>query len=220
MPGPDAAFWQQRFESGDTPWDRGAPSPQLLRWIQQATLAPCRIAVPGCGTGWEAVELARCGFEVVAVDYSAAACERTTARAREAGVRLTVERADVTLWRPERPFDAVYEQTCLCALHPSRWRAYADSIESWIRPGGRLLALFMQRPREAAVAQGIVEGPPYHCDLTAMHALLPDQAWAWPRGALVKVPHPAGWHELAAVIERRGAASPGSAGAHTFPVSG
>ncbi len=33
MHGPDAAFWQDRFERGDTPWDRGGPSPQLMAWL-------------------------------------------------------------------------------------------------------------------------------------------------------------------------------------------
>jgi len=29
MPGPDIAFWQDKFTHAQTPWDRGAPSPQL-----------------------------------------------------------------------------------------------------------------------------------------------------------------------------------------------
>lgn len=204
MPGPDAAFWQQRFESGDTPWDRGSPSPMLLRWLDAGTLAPCRIAVPGCGSGWEVAELARRGFEVTAIDLVAAACARTKGRLASGGLKAEVVQANVLAWTPARAFDAVYEQTCLCAMHPSLWAGYARGIEGWIRPGGSLCALFMQRPRPAAVDEGRIEGPPYHCDIAAMQLLFPPGRWAWPQPPLQKVLHPAGWHELAARLVRPG----------------
>ncbi|MEY4535494.1 MAG: hypothetical protein RLZZ246_1812, partial [Planctomycetota bacterium] len=72
MTGPDAAFWQERFEQGDTPWDRGAPGPQLLRWLDAGELMPCTIIVPGCGSGWEIAELSRRGFRVTGVDCATA----------------------------------------------------------------------------------------------------------------------------------------------------
>lgn len=124
MPGPDAAFWQKRFESGDTPWDRGAAGPQLLAWLDAGALQPCRIAVPGCGNGWEVVELARRGFDVVGIDLVPAACARASAAMAAAGVQGSVVQSDVLAYRPASAFDAVYEQTCLCALHPSLWGQY------------------------------------------------------------------------------------------------
>jgi hypothetical protein len=63
--------------------------------------------------------------------------------------------------------------------------------------------MFMQRPRASAVDEGRIEGPPYHCDVTAMHLLFSSEAWAWPEPPLPKVAHPAGWHELAACLQRR-----------------
>jgi hypothetical protein len=46
MSGPDVAFWQQRFDAGQLPWDRGQPNPRLAAWLSAGTLAPCRVAVP------------------------------------------------------------------------------------------------------------------------------------------------------------------------------
>lgn len=204
MSGPDAAFWQTRFETGDTPWDRGGPSPQLACWIAAGVLRRCRIAVPGCGSGWEVAELARQGFEVVAIDCTAAACERTEGHLASAGLRAEVVRADALTYRPERPFDAVYEQTCLCAMHPTRWRAYETALASWLRPGGSLLALFAQRPRPAAVEEGLIEGPAYHCDINAMRMLFEDDRWLWPAPPYARVPHPRGFHELGMELRRRG----------------
>lgn len=61
MAGPNAAFWQARFEEGSTPWDRGGASPQLERWLQDGALpSGARVLVPGCGSGYEvAVVLTR-----------------------------------------------------------------------------------------------------------------------------------------------------------------
>jgi len=199
MAGPDRQFWEKRFAAGETPWDRGRANPQLEAWLQAGALAPCRILVPGCGSGYEVAELARRGFDVVGLDYAAGALERT--RARLGGASAELVQADVLEWQPRRAFDAIYEQTCLCALYPDHWRAYADRLHRWLAPAGRLFALFVQLPR-AGAAEGRIEGPPYHCDINAMRALFPEPQWAWPRPPYPRVGHPAGLAELAVVLAR------------------
>jgi len=62
LAGPTREFWDARFQSGETPWDRGDASPQLAAWLAAGTLAPCRILVPGCGSGHEVALLASAGF--------------------------------------------------------------------------------------------------------------------------------------------------------------
>jgi SAM-dependent methyltransferase len=202
MAGPTKGFWEQRFAEGNTPWDRGESSPQLEKWIRSGLLKPCRILVPGCGSGYEVVELALAGFEVTGLDYSDRAIARAHDNLKDAGVDATLVQADALAWRPDRPFDALYEQTCLCALYPDHWREYADQIYRWTAPGGRLFALFVQMLREGA-AQGFVQGPPYHCDINAMRALLPDSRWDWPKPPYARIAHPAGLEELAVVLARR-----------------
>jgi SAM-dependent methyltransferase len=176
----------------------------LLAWLDAGALAPCRVAVPGCGGGWEVTELARRGFGVTAVDSSAEACERTRARLAAGGLAAEVVHADVTRWRPTAPFEAVYEQTCLCAMHPVHWRSYERSLAEWLRPGGTLFAMFAQRPRPEAVDAGIIEGPPYHCDINAMRMLFDDARWRLPEPPYPVARHPNGMHELGLVIRRAG----------------
>ena len=202
MAGPDVDFWQTRFDAGRTPWDRGAASPQLARWLDSGELAPCRIAVPGSGSGYEVVRLAQEGFDVTGLDYAPAAVARTCAALDAAGASARVIEADVLSWSPSTPFDAIYEQTCLCALHPDHWVAYARQLRAWVRPGGRVFALFMQAVRPGA-ASGLIEGPPYHCDVNAMRALFDQSRWTWPEPAYGRVPHPIGFAELAVVLTRR-----------------
>lgn len=200
---PDAEFWQSRFETGQTPWDRGAASPQFERWLAEGRLRPpASVLVPGCGSGYEVERLAAAGFDVTAVDYASSAVARVRGRLALAGLPGEVVLADLLDWMPSRRYDAVYEQTCLCAMHPSAWTAYAARMAAWVVPGGRLFALFMQALRPAA-ANGVLVGPPYHCDIGAMRALFPDARWRWPEAPYARVSHPAGWEELAVVLERR-----------------
>jgi SAM-dependent methyltransferase len=204
MAGPDLQFWEQRFAQGDTPWDRRETSPQLLTWLDAGALDGVgggRIAVPGCGSGHEVATLAARGFDVIGLDYAPAAVAQARGRLPPADA-ARVQQADVLRWSPEQPLAAVYEQTCLCALHPDDWLAYAIQLQRWLRVGGQLFALLMQARRDDA-AKGLVQGPPYHCDINAMRALFPASAWHWPAPPYAQNAHQMGWHELAVVLTRR-----------------
>lgn len=201
MAGPTQDFWQQRFESGQTPWDRGGAHPQLLQWLDEGLIAPGQtVLVPGCGRGHELLALGQAGVAATGLDYAPAAV--ALARERLGKLPGSVEQADVLAWQPAAPVDRVYEQTCLCALHPDHWRRYADQLHAWIKPGGLLLALFMQARRDSA-ASGVVEGPPYHGDINAMRALFPATRWDWPAPPYPLQAHAQGWAELALVLRRR-----------------
>lgn len=102
MAGPTTDFWQQRFENKETGWDRGAPSPQLLAWLENGALQPGRIPVPGCGGGWEVAELARRGFDVIGIDYTPAAVGRTRALLSDQGLAAEVVQADVLTYQPQQ----------------------------------------------------------------------------------------------------------------------
>ncbi len=189
-----AASWDRRYREGDIPWDRGEPSPALVDWLARGRLGGPRVLVPGCGAGHEVVMLAGRGFHVTAVDFAASAIESLARRLAEQGLDADLECADLLHWQPAAPFDAIYEQTSLCALEPGNWRAYADALAGWLRPGGELFALFMQTARAG--------GPPWHCDPIAMHRLFRAPAWHWLDVPARTVPHPAGFHERPAVLRR------------------
>lgn len=185
------------------PWDRGEANPQLGAWLSAGALQPCRILVPGCGSGYEVAALAAAGFEVTALDYAPVAIERTRKLLEAGKLKAELFEADALAWQPERAFDAIYEQTCLCALYPDDWRAYADQLHRCLAPGGQLFALFVQFARPGA-AEGAIQGPPYHCDINGMRALFPEPLWSWPKPPYPRTSHPRGLDELAVILERRG----------------
>ncbi len=187
--------WEGRWRRGETGWDRGGPNPALMRWLEDGALEPCRVLIPGCGRGYEAVELARRGFEVTAIDIAPSAVHALKRALEDEGLAARVILGDLFEFEPDAPFDAVYEQTCLCAIEPGQRAAYERRLQEWLRPEGRLLALFMQTGRAC--------GPPFHCDLLDMRRLFADSRWRWPEGAMpLFSPHRNGRFELGYVLRR------------------
>jgi methyl halide transferase len=186
-----AVDWEARFREGNTRWERGALHPAFLAWRAGGDLEPCRILVPGAGRSPEPLALAEAGFAVTVVDIAPSAI--AFQRERLAPHGGTVISSDLLKWSAGTPFDAVYDQTCLCALPPPVLPAYAARLSTWLRPGGRLFALFMQTGREG--------GPPFDCPPEAMRALLPGAIWAWPARLGDPVAHAAG-EEIPAILRR------------------
>ena len=188
----DKAFWEDKYHAGETGWDRGGASPALTAWLDE--LKPCRILIPGCGRGHEVIELARRGFAVTGIDIATPAIEHLQTELAREGLTATLIHGD--LFEAElSPFDAIYEQTCLCAMPPARWPDYEQWLFHHLRPGGVLLAQFMQTGAEG--------GPPFHCELSEMKTLFDAPRWQWPESAGETVPHPSGLHEIPCRLIRR-----------------
>lgn len=163
--------WENRYQQRQTGWDRGAASPNLRYWLDSAYLIPCRILVPGCGNGHEVVALAAQGFDVVAIDIAPTPINNLRQALDLQNLTAELVQADFLEWRTEAPFDAIYEQTSLCALPPEIWPQYENSLYQWLKPKGKLFAQFMQTGKE--------DGPPFHCEVDAMNGLFDSQRWLW-----------------------------------------
>lgn len=190
-----AIDWEARYRDGATGWERPGPNPAFQAWIESGALAPCRILVPGGGRSPEPLVLAEAGFQVTVVDAAESAVAVQRARLERLHVPAQVECADLFQWQPSLPYDAVYDQTCLCALPPATWPDYASRLHGWLRPGGRLFILFMQTGTEG--------GPPFHCDMARMRDLFPTTHWDWDAPLPPRVEHPSGRTEQPALLRAR-----------------
>jgi SAM-dependent methyltransferase len=190
-----ADYWQNRYNQGTTGWDRGEPSPGLKWFQQQVSSADCpRVLVPGCGRGHEVSALAAAGYAVTAIDFAPAAVNQVQATLAARQLNAEILQADLLEYSPSAPFDAVYEQTCLCAMHPDQWSQYVQKLTQWLRPGGKLFAVFMQTTSS--------EGPPFACRLPQMRQLFGSEVWEW-HPVLGRIDHPLGLHEWACLLQRR-----------------
>ena len=91
------------------------------------------------GEGRNGVFLAEQGLDVLAMDFSPTALAKSQALARQRGVTIRTEQADLDTWRwPAGAFDvvaAIFFQFC---APPLRTRVF-DSITRALKPGGLLL---------------------------------------------------------------------------------
>jgi len=138
--------WEARYNAGDTPWEKGAPHPALVEWLQKNSLSG-RVLVPGCGAGHDVREISRNpASEVVGFDIAPSAI-------RMAGSFAPVGRETFVLGdflagdaRRLGPFDALFEHTCFCAIHPTRRADYAREASAALKPGGLLVGIFYGNP--------------------------------------------------------------------------
>jgi cyclopropane fatty-acyl-phospholipid synthase-like methyltransferase len=167
--------WETLYQTGSIGWDRGGSSGNLSYWFEHHLLNPCRILIPGCGNGYEVMELMKRGFDVVAIDIAPTAIAnlRTMLKKENTQIAGNVELVlgDFFAWHPEEKFDAIFEQTSLCALSPERWAQYETQLYQWLKPQGKLFAQFMQTGKETE--------PPYHCAINTMIGLFPEKKWRW-----------------------------------------
>jgi cyclopropane fatty-acyl-phospholipid synthase-like methyltransferase len=91
------------------------------------------------GEGRNGVFLAERGLDVVTMDFSPAAVAKARALAKERGVEIQAEQADLETWKwPVGEFDvvaAIFFQFC---APPLRTRVF-DNIKQALKPGGLLL---------------------------------------------------------------------------------
>ena len=149
--------WDERYSTGDTPWDSGRPSKELERILQEGWVGPCRVLEMGCGTGTNAVFLAQRGFDVTAIDTVAQAIEQGKAKAVEAGVDVRFLQAD-TLELPDLgpAFPFVFDRGLYHILRSIDLKAFVEALRRVTEPASVYLTL-TGNANEPAPEEG---GPP------------------------------------------------------------
>ena len=134
---PDFERWQARFAEpgylfGTAPNAFLKAQAPLLRRGERA------LAIAD-GEGRNGVFLAEQGLDVLSVDFSPVAQAKALALAKERGVTLRVEQADMTNWRwPEAEFDVVAAIFFQFTNPPERAEMFAG-IKRTLKSGGLLL---------------------------------------------------------------------------------
>jgi SAM-dependent methyltransferase len=154
-------FWDERFERGFTPWDRGGV-PQQLRQFAASTGKPLVTLIPGCGAAHELAFLSDAGWNATAIDFSPAAV--ATARAAAGQWSARIVQADFFDYAPAEALDLIYERAFLCALPRAMWARVAARWAGLLAPGARLAGFFY--------FDDAAKGPPFGIDRAQLDALL------------------------------------------------
>jgi SAM-dependent methyltransferase len=140
-------YWEHRYQTKDMPWEKGAPAPGLVDFLAAHPDLKCgTVCVPGCGTGHDARELAKHGFEVSGFDLapSAIALARGTPVSDPARWQTIAPKfflADFLRDEPPKRFDWIFEHTLFCAIQPVEREDYVRAVLKWLKPGGTYLAV-------------------------------------------------------------------------------
>lgn len=146
--------WEDRYRTGDMPWEKGAPSPGLVDFLAaHPELPKGTVCVPGCGTGHDVRAWAEAGFMVTGLDVAPSAIRIARERTAAAGLSAGFVQGDFLRDTPTTPFDWLFEHTLFCAIDPARRDEYVQATLRWLKPGGEFLAV------NYLIAD--TEGPPF-----------------------------------------------------------
>lgn len=169
----DSSFWDERFDKGFTPWNRGAVPENLKAYVLagveklDARVPVCLI--PGCGHAYELDFLVRSSWQATAIDFSAAAV--ATAQALFPAHAAAILQADFFQYQTTATLDCIYERAFFCALPPERRAAVVQRWAELLKPGAVVFGFFFideaagERPK----------GPPFRISSAQLKALMDQQ---------------------------------------------
>lgn len=155
-------WWEQHYQGQGA--GHGVPSPHLVAELTGRQTGTALDA--GCGTGADAVWLARQGWEVTAVDISPTAvgkAERLSAdEAPDVAGRISWVVADLTVWEPPQQYDLVVSQY----VHPDvPFTEFVAHLSQAVAPRGTLFVAghdhadshsAARSPKDASIGTGAV----------------------------------------------------------------
>ena len=125
-------FWDETWAEIEA---TGSGSDEILA-EHVGRLTPGRTLEIGCGIGGNAVWLAKKGWQVTAVDYSAVAIEKGRRLAEEQGVSIDYVLADASKYQPTGNFDLII--SVYIQLFPAQRASMLANMSNVLAPGGTL----------------------------------------------------------------------------------
>jgi len=143
--------WDQRYIDKDIPWDSGYPDHHLQGYILHANIQPTTSLIIGCGTGTNAIWLAKQGHQVLALDLSATALSQAQSKVVDENLSVTFLKANVIEDPiPVGPYGFAYDRGCFHVFGETTVRkAFASKVASTLGPDGIWLSVI-----------GSTDGPP------------------------------------------------------------
>jgi SAM-dependent methyltransferase len=148
---PNRWKFQWRYWRRQTPWDTQVTPPEVMEFI--ARTPPGKALDLGCGTGTNAITLARHGWRVTGVDFIPKAILAARAKAIRSGFAIDFLVASVNdLSALPGPFDYALDIGCLHALKAEDRMRYAVNLSRLLRPQAwYMLYAWLPRPSEGGI---------------------------------------------------------------------
>lgn len=130
--------FEERYQDDDTPWELNRPDKHLINLISKEKIKPCKALDIGCGTGSNAIWLARQGFDVMAVDFSGLAIKKAEEKAEDQGVKIRFEVSDFLIkGEDDQTVDFIFDRGCFHSFDTEKNRkTFADNVAHRLKPDG------------------------------------------------------------------------------------
>ena len=164
-------FWEDLYQTDDDKWDLKDSTPIFKKLANELSLGD--LCIIGCGRGYDAIEFAKKGFKVTAIDFAPYAISSLMEMSKIEDVDLKIIQKNIFDLLPDllNSFDYVIEQTCFCAIHPSRRKDYEIIVRGILKTGGHLVGLWFPLDKDLAE-----EGPPYGTSIDEVKSIF-DSGW-------------------------------------------
>jgi 2-polyprenyl-3-methyl-5-hydroxy-6-metoxy-1,4-benzoquinol methylase len=143
--------FEWRYWRKNTPWDTNITPPEVMEFI--AATPPGKALDLGCGTGTNAITLARHGWQATGVDFAPKAVRTARRKAKQAELKIDFHCADASdLGMLTGPFDYVLDIGCLFTLKEEARIKYAAELARLLRPqGDYMLYAWLPRPWKGGI---------------------------------------------------------------------
>ena len=137
-----ADVWDTRFRSILAEGEPDRSSQWLEPFLSLLASHDCRCVFDlGCGTGYDAIALARRGFQVEGMDFAQVAIDQARRLAGAAGLAIDFRQGDIGLPLPyaDGAFDAVISNLVLHSFDDTVLRRIVGEVDRCLRLGGLFL---------------------------------------------------------------------------------
>jgi SAM-dependent methyltransferase len=133
--------WEEAYKT-TPPWDVGRPQPALVEIVQYGELTKTTVLDVGCGTGENALYLARNGFSVVGIDLSTGAIAAAKAKATERKLKADFRVGNaLSLDFASSRFDNAIDSGLFHTFNDADRMPFAREIARVLAPKGRYFML-------------------------------------------------------------------------------
>lgn len=162
--------WEARYQEETVlPWDTGLTAPELEEFFEAIpeTIRPKHVLEVGCGTGTNAVWMAKHGCTVVATEIAPTALKAAEARASEEKVDIDFHLLDICEKSPvpDASQDLAFDRGVFHVIPAAMRPVFVQRLAAAVKPGGHWLCLAGSKDE---VRENPEVGPP---QLTAVQLL-------------------------------------------------
>ncbi len=139
MLNPWRIFYDLTYRISKPRWDTDVPPPELKALVENRNVKGRALDL-GCGTGTNAIYMAKHGFTTVGVDFSPKAIKLAHEKEERANANVDFQVGDVTqLDFLREPFDLVLDVGCFHGLDAAGRARYARHVARLTKPGSKFL---------------------------------------------------------------------------------